>query len=223
MPGSDTRPPAADRFERDLNTEERILEAAHQVFLRRGTAGARMHEIAHAAGVNQALLHYYFRSKERLAEEVFRRAAMELLPPLVRLLGDPTIPLADKITRVVEHELDQLSRTPYLPGYILSELAHHPERTEQLIGMLTGMRADAFAPTVLGVLGEQLRAAAEAGTMRPIAPEDFLATLVSLCIFPFAARPLLCTFFRWDDAQWAEFVARRRRDVPTLVREALRP
>jgi len=52
---------------RDGDTEQRILDAAHTVFLRRGTAGARMQEIAKEAAVNSALLHYYFRSKERLA------------------------------------------------------------------------------------------------------------------------------------------------------------
>jgi AcrR family transcriptional regulator len=212
-----------DRTERDGDTEQAILEAAHRVFLRHGTSGARMQDIAREADVNQALLHYYFRSKDRLAAAVFRRAAMELLPPLVALLADAALSLDEKITRVVHHELDQLSRTPYLPGYVLSELTHHPERCEQLIGVLTGLRVDAFAPTVLAVLDAQLRDAAREGRMRAIAPEDFLATLVSLCIFPFAARPMLSALFRWDADAWAEFVARRRRDLPGMIREALRP
>src|ERR671927_432514 len=64
------------------NAEERILDAAHRVFLRRGSAGARTQEIADEAGVNKALLHYYFRSKERLAAAVFQRAATKLMPPV---------------------------------------------------------------------------------------------------------------------------------------------
>src|SRR5262245_51674400 len=71
----------------DGDTERRILDAAHRVFLRRGTAGARTQEIAKEAGVNSALLHYYFRTKERLAEAVFRHAAAQLLPNAVRILG----------------------------------------------------------------------------------------------------------------------------------------
>ena len=71
----------------DGNTEQRILDAAHAVFLRRGTAGARMQDIATEAGVNQALLHYYFRSKERLAEAVFRRAARQLLPAVIEVMA----------------------------------------------------------------------------------------------------------------------------------------
>jgi len=59
---------------RDRDTEQRILDAAHAVFVRRGSAGARMQEIAAEAGVNQALLHYYFRTKELLARAAFERA-----------------------------------------------------------------------------------------------------------------------------------------------------
>src|SRR5215470_15994666 len=111
---------------RDRDTEQRILDAAHTVFLRRGTAGARTQEIAREAGVNSALLHYYFRSKARLAEAVFQRAAAELMPAVIRILASDA-ELEAKVEQVVDVELKQLLRTPYLPGYVLSELTHHPE------------------------------------------------------------------------------------------------
>src|SRR5689334_20189638 len=101
---------------RDGDTEQRILEAAHVVFLRRGTAGARMQEIAKEADVNSALLHYYFRSKERLAEAVFQRAAMQLMPAVIRILASDA-ELEEKVRQVVDVELQQLQKTPYLPGY----------------------------------------------------------------------------------------------------------
>src|SRR5436190_23994598 len=71
----------------DGETETRILDAARAVFIRRGTAGARMQEIAAEAGVNQALLHYYFRSKERLSDAVFQQMASRLFPALIQTLG----------------------------------------------------------------------------------------------------------------------------------------
>src|SRR5580765_4861866 len=104
------QPPA----EPDGQAEQRILDAAHTVFLRRGTAGARMQDIASEAGVNQALLHYYFRSKARLSEAVFRRAARQLFPRVIEVMASE-VELEDKVTRVVQLELDHLSRTPYLP------------------------------------------------------------------------------------------------------------
>src|SRR5438045_3749059 len=109
---------------RDGDTEQRILDAAHTIFLRSGTAGARMQDIAAEAGVNQALLHYYFRSKERLSEAAFRRAAGQLLPRVIAVMASD-VEIEEKVARVVELELDHLSRAPYLPGYIISELTHH--------------------------------------------------------------------------------------------------
>src|SRR3954449_2212338 len=75
------------RQRRDGDTEQRILDAAHSVFVRRGTAGARMQEIAAAAGVNQALLHYYFRNKEQLAQAAFERAAQGFMPAVVQVIA----------------------------------------------------------------------------------------------------------------------------------------
>src|SRR5688500_20168784 len=103
--------------ERDGYTEQRILDAAHAVFIRTGTAGARMQEIAREAGVNSALLHYYFRSKDRLAQAVFHRAAAQLLPAVAGVLASER-PLPEKVRATVELELDRLSSTPYLPGSI---------------------------------------------------------------------------------------------------------
>src|SRR3954466_6008424 len=109
----------------DGDTEARILDAAHSVFIRRGTAGARMQEIAAEAGVNQALLHYYFRNKEQLARAAFERAARGFMPAVVQMIASD-IGLEDKVRRIVELELDALSRAPYLPGYIIGEVTHRP-------------------------------------------------------------------------------------------------
>src|SRR5881227_963028 len=126
---------------RDGDTEQRILDAAHAVFVRRGTAGARMQEIAAEARVNQALLHYYFRSKDQLARAAFERAGAQLMPAVIQVMaGDGGV--EDKVARVIELELDHLSRAPYLPGYIIGEVTHHPERVPQLVAAITGRPAD---------------------------------------------------------------------------------
>src|SRR5262245_53028937 len=152
---------AGERAE-EKATEQRILDAAHAVFVRHGTAGARMQEIAAEAGVNQALLHYYFRSKDRLAHAAFERAAGDLLPAVLKILGSDA-ELEVKVRRVVEIELDHLSRAPYLPGYIISEITHHPERARQLITGVIGGAPDAVAPGVVATLGAQIRARVKKG------------------------------------------------------------
>jgi|SRR5436190_21761884 len=211
------RPPAHDR-----DTEGRILDAAHAVFVRRGTAGARMQEIAAGAGVNQALLHYYFRTKDRLAKAAFERAASQLLPAVIQALGSD-LDLEAKVARVVEIELDHLTRAPYLPGYIISEISHHPERVQELIAAVTGLSPDALRPRVVSTLARQLDAAIADGRIRPIAPDQFIVNLMSLCIFPFAARPMISAMLGLDEAGFAKFIARRRSHLTTFFLGALRP
>ena len=181
-----------------------------------------MQDIARAAGVNQALLHYYFRSKDRLAEAVFRRTAAQLFPQVVQAMSSD-LPLAEKIARVVELELDYLSRAPYLPGYIISELTHHPERVRQLIAALTGQSPEDIRPRVVATLRKQIDARVKRGGMRAITPEQFIVNLMSLCIFPFAARPMLAAFFAMDQPAFEQFIARRRQDLPAFFLRALRP
>jgi TetR/AcrR family transcriptional regulator len=208
---------------RDGDSEQRILDAAHAVFVRRGTAGARMQEIAAEAGVNQALLHYYFRSKEQLARAAFERAGSELMPAVIRVMASDA-PLEHKVTEVIGLELDHLSRAPYLPGYIIGEVAHHPERAQQLIGAMThGLTAEKIRPRVFGALRRQIEERVAAGAMRAISPESFMVNLMSLCIFPFAARPMLQAMLALDRAGFDRFIARRRRDLVEFFLGALRP
>ncbi len=206
---------------RDGQTEQRILDAAHAVFTRAGTAGARTLEIAREAGVNPALLHYYFRTKERLAQAVFARAARQLLPAVLRILAsDRTLDV--KVREVVEIEIAALTSAPYLPAYILSELAHHPDRLPQLIAAV-GVSPEAVSGTVLRTLTRQIDAEVRAGRLRPIGADQFLVNLLALCVFPFAARPMLMVLLRLDAQGFGRFIDRRRADLASFFLQALRP
>lgn len=207
---------------KDAGTEARILDAARAVFIRRGTAGARMQEIAEEAGVNQALLHYYFRSKERLSEEVFRGIAGRIFPAIVQILGsDETID--EKIEVFVGFYLDTLTESPFLPGYMISELHHHPERIPQLIHGIAGVELSTALAPVLEKIDKQIASEARAGRMRRISAQQLLANLLSLCVFPFAARPMLCAAFGFEDDEFRKFIAQRRKELPQFIRNALAP
>jgi TetR/AcrR family transcriptional regulator len=207
---------------RDGETEQLILDAAKTVFIRRGTAGARMQEIAEEAGVNQALLHYYFRSKERLSEAVFREAAGRMLPAIIQILGGD-LPITEKIDRIIDTYLSTMSRAPYLPGYIISELHHHPERITQLLGDVAGGNVSDLVRPAFEKLEQQLTAEARAGRMRRIDPAQFFVNLMSLCVFPFAARPMLRAALGLDDEGFAKFIEQRRKDLPIYIRGAIQP
>jgi TetR/AcrR family transcriptional regulator len=203
----------------DRDTEQRILDAAHQVFVRRGTAGARMQEIADEAGVNKALLHYYFRSKDRLSEAVFRRAAGGLMPAVAGVLGSDAS-LEDKVRTVIAMHLERLAASPYLPGYVLSELNHHPERALQ---MISGIMPLDFGARVIAKLQAQIDERVRAGEMRRMSADQFAANLVSLTIFPFAAKPMLTMLFGLDAAGFDAFIERRKAELVPFFLGALRP
>ena len=181
-----------------------------------------MQEIASEAGVNQALLHYYFRSKERLSIAVFQQMAATLFPALIQTLGsDQTI--EEKIDAIVALYLENLSRNPFLPGYLISELHHHPDRLPHMLATATGIDPARMLAQVFARLGQQIDAEVRAGRMRPMPPQQFAANLMSLCVFPFAARPMLSLAFGFDDAGFARFIEERKRDLPRYIRNAIRP
>lgn len=181
-----------------------------------------MQEIAEEAGVNKALLHYYFRSKERLAEAVFRRAASELFAAVLGAVS-ADVDLEEKVKLVVEIELTRLLERPYLPAYILSEINHEPERVPQLISALVGMTPDKIRPRILEKVRAQIAERIAAGTMAEITAEEFLINLLSLCIFPFAARPMYMAIIGFDQKGFARFIEKRKSDLPAFFLRALRP
>lgn len=203
------------------DTRDLILDAARAEFQKRGTAGTRTQDIADQAGVNKALLHYYFSTKDELATAVFHRAAGRLIPPVMSELASGNS-LEAKVDRVVHLYLDLLQETPELPVYVLSEMHHHPERLNQLITSATGTDPVSLGARVLGVLGQQIEAAVASGNMRPIEPEQFLVNLISLCIFPFTARPMISMFVGGPD-RFDSFIGERRENLADFFMGALRP
>ena len=196
------------------SSEAAVLAAAEEVFLKRGYDGARMQEIADVAGINKAMLHYYFRSKERLFHEVFRSILDRTLPSMVEALGSE-LPLGLKIRRFVDAYLDELDGTPGLPSFILAELSRDPSTFDGIIRER--------ASTLLPVLRRQIDEAVSAGRIKPISAEELVAALLSLCIFPYVARPLLGPLCGMDDETYRSFLASRKAFVINFVFSALRP
>ena len=219
-----TKAPADDTVQTplDADTETRILDAAHAVFMRRGTAGARMTEIAREAGVNHALVHYYFRSKQRLAEAVFRRAIGQFFPAMIGVLASDA-PLEDKVRMVAAAQIDMLQNNRYLPGYLLAELNHYPERAEQLLSTMSGTTPANLRARLFGTLGKQLEDAARSGLLREIRPQEFVLNLVSMIVYPFAARPLVMVIMGMDDATFTAAMEERKKEIPAFFLSALRP
>jgi len=199
----------------DLETRERILDGADRVFTRKGTAGSRTQEIAAEAGVNKALVHYYFGTKAALADAVFVRALGALIPRIFGILADPGRTIEEKVPAIVREQIDFHSAHPYIAGYMVSELHADPGRMSRLMA--------GHGKVPLDVLRRQLQEGARAGKLRRISPEQFVASMMGLLIFPFAIRPALCHLLDLDAGRWRAFLEERRRMLPDFVMAGLRP
>lgn len=200
---------------REPDTRERILDAAHRVFLRAGTAKARTQEIASEAGVNKALLHYYFGSKAALADAVFTHHLLSFMPRIFGILGDPALEIAEKVRAVVREQIAFHRERPYLAGFLAAECHAEPDR-------IAGLMAPVGAPP-LHVLARQLHDAAEAGTMRRIAVEQFVATLLGAIVLPFVLRPLMKNLLSLHGDRFDAFLDERNTVLPEFILAGLRP
>jgi len=193
-------------------TEERILEAAKKVFHARGFEGTRMQEIADEAGVNKALLHYYYRNKESLFQAVFEDAFSKLLTRLSGIFFTDR-PLNIKIAEFVQYYVDFISRNSYLPLFVLNSLYERPEQFRTLL------EKNNLSPESLL---EMIRLQAKKETGADIDPFHLYINILALSIFPVIAKPLIQHVFRFSDQQLNRFYAERGVTVPEFILHALK-
>lgn len=194
------------------NTEEKILEAAKNVFVTKGMDGARMQEIADEAGINKALLHYYFRSKERLFEAIFGEIIKFAFPKITGIISSDE-PVTTKIELVIDAYTSLLINHPFIPAFILKELNRDPSGIFKLITKY------GFKPeSVWGKLEEAM----DKGEIVRMDPRHLIINIVSMCVFPFAARPILnYVIFKENKEALAAFYAERADVVKQFVINAL--
>lgn len=199
--------------EKDLNTEQKILEAARLVFTQKGFEGARMQEIADEAGINKALLHYYYRSKDKLFEGVFREAFFTMVPQVMDLLKSE-MPLFEKIRFFTSNYIEIFINNPFIPGFVLHELSVNPKRIVDLLSNM-GIQPALFL--------DQIQAEIDKGIIKPIDPRNLLTNMLAMCIFPFVARPILQNIlFTNDEQAFAQFVEDRKKAVPEFIINAIK-
>lgn len=194
------------------STEDKILEAATNVFVTKGMEGARMQEIANEAGINKALLHYYFRSKERLFEAIFTEILKFAFPKISRIVQSND-GIVSKIELVVDAYMEILIKHPFIPGFLLKELNRDPSGLFKLV-----MKFGLNPQTVFS----QIQEAMDRGEIIQMKPAHLAANVVSMCVFPFAARPILSfVVFKEDPIALEAFYAERAEVIKQFVINAI--
>jgi len=201
------------KLRKEQNTEEKILEAAKKVFLKEGMAGARMQDIADEAGINKAMLHYYFRSKEKLFEKIFTELSQHFFPRLVKIFESDE-PLFRKIESFVVEYIDQMRQTPYLPIFVLNEVNRQPE------AFIKKMMGDRRPPIKKFI--DDVQAEVRNGVIKPLNPLQLLLNIISLCVFPFVARPMFQMVTSIDKAMFEKILEQRKREVSKFIIDAIK-
>ncbi|MEO6546762.1 MAG: TetR/AcrR family transcriptional regulator [Ferruginibacter sp.] len=199
---------------RDKNTEETILHAARKAFTTKGLSGARMQDIADMAGINKALVHYYFESKEKLFALIFEEEFGKFFSNLATVLM-ADIPLFDKIEKVVALDIERLSQFPDMPLFVINEISRNP-------AMMVKRFKQLQVNKVLGNFQQQIDAEIKRGTIKNISADQLLINIQALSIFPFVAKPMLKNVLQINDKKYNAMMQLRKKTVSAFVIDAIK-
>lgn len=193
--------------EKKIDTEYKIIEAAKSVFVEKGLQGARMQEIADKAGINKALLHYYFRSKDKLFDAIFESILHKLVPEFSRIIKEDQ-PLAKKVEQFVGFYNDFFKENPFLPQFFFHEIWQHPDKLANFI------KSQSVNP--LNVV-ETLQGGVSTDESKYAVPH-LLASILGMTIFPHIGRPLFQRmFFDNNDTEYNSFLDERTDFITNLL------
>ena len=199
------------------STEQQILEAAQNVFLEKGMDGARMQEIADRAGINKALLHYYFRTKDKLFLTIFRNLIGNLFKK-INLQLQTNDDVFEFIEKFVSTYLSLLGRNTYLPNFIINEMNRNHQNIVQIFESENLIQYKSKLDAMID------KSVAE-GKLIPITGAELIADMIGLCVFPVVAKPMILSFLlQGDTNKYASlFLKGRSEHVVNLLKQALTP
>ena len=199
-------------MDKNISTEENILMIAREVFMKNGYDGTSMQMIADAAEINKSLLHYYYRSKEKLFTRIFEKVFNQFIPHVgVIFMSDK--PLEEKINAFVDRYMEVFMENPLIPIFVMQELSKNPQQLAELIKE-AGINPDIMIDNISLTLEKENAAIKD--------PRHFLVNLIGLCVFPFAARPLIQRMlFGNDEEAYHDFLIERKKEVPKFILNAI--
>jgi AcrR family transcriptional regulator len=187
--------------EKDLSTEEKIKEAARTMFTKKGYAATRTRDIAEEAGINLALLNYYFRSKENLFSIIMAEKMQKLFGTMAIVLNNASTSLEEKVTLAADHYIAMLMDNPDLPIFVLSEIRSQPDIMVSRFPVEQLIMQSSFA--------QQIR------EKKPdLNPLQMIMTLLGMVIFPFVMKPVLLAGGISAEQSFAVLIEERRTMIP---------
>jgi AcrR family transcriptional regulator len=195
--------------ELDLSTEEKIKKAALKLFTKKGFAGTRTRDISEEAGINLALLNYYYRSKEKLFELVMTEILQNFFRGITNIFNDEKTSLDDKVNIFVVNYTGLLKQQPDLPLFVFHELRIDPQRLATKMGVNTVFKSYFF---------KQLGMEMERKKIVRIHPLHYVINMIAMCVFPFIASPLLRHIGGIDQKGFETLIDERQTMIPKWMK-----
>ncbi|MGH1517232.1 TetR/AcrR family transcriptional regulator [Chryseobacterium sp. JK1] len=194
----------------DASTEEKIKNAARTVFYKKGFAATRTRDIAEEAGINLALLNYYFRSKAKLFEIIMIETMSGFFKNLMMVLNRKETTLDEKVEQVVHRYIDLIIKEPEIPTFIISELRNNPDLLLQKIPLKEVIQTSEFL--------KQYQESVQKGEISEPNPLHFLINILGLTVFPFIAKPMLLGGSQLNDNEFENLMLERKKKIPIWVK-----
>jgi TetR/AcrR family transcriptional regulator len=198
----------------DKQTEEKIFEAATDVFIEKGMDGARMQDIANHAGINKALLHYYFRTKDHLFDAVFEKIAGKMFSKFAPVF-DENLSLDDKIRFFFREHISFLQENPRLPSFILNEIRRNPSRIKKFLRKID-------IGKVWLTLSEQHKNELNKYNITEESIPQLMTSIVAMSVFPFAARGIIEGIFKKMGISFDDYIEERKKYAAEFVIKAIK-
>lgn len=199
--------------ENDKQTEDKIFEAATDVFLDKGMDGSRMQDIANHAGINKALLHYYYRTKDQLFDAVFQMIARKMLKKFAPVF-DENLTLEDKIRFFFKEHITFLQENPRLPAFVLNEINRNPERIKKLL-------KNVDVESLWKKLYEQHKAELDKYNVSEKMLPQLMTSIAAMSVFPFAAKGLIEAILSKTSVSFNDYIEERKEFAAEFVIKAI--
>ena len=197
--------------------EQTILEVAERLFLEKGFAMTSTTEIAKIVGCNQALVHYYYRSKEKLFAAIFEKNIALFVSELTHVSND-NISFEEILKQKIEAHFDMLRKNPQLPFLIFNELITNANRLNMLKENLGDLHKTAIEKMEI-----KLQKEIEKGNIRPITFVDLAITIVSLNVMLFIGKPIFESVFNISEEEFEQFIEHRKQENIRIIMTSIKP
>lgn len=201
------------------NMEMRIREVAQELFFKQGYAATSTTQIAKEVGCTQALVHYYYRTKENLFRQIYLEQVEAALAVIAQSLASE-----ESFDRFLENAIsryfDTLMSNPRLPFFVLEELINNPERRRYLRENF--VKKPSYAMLYMQ-FDARVKAERQAGRLAKVEAFDIMISIASLTVFTFVSLPMYQDLLSQTDEQVKEYILHRKAEVTRLVLQGLRP